>query len=117
MLRDTDGSIVSVAAALGYASQTAFAAAFNSNGKFAHRLALANTFAIVANHTRLVFQIETQHFPGRAGQVYRLGLHGGHGAEIVDLTQNCQSMLELLGSMLFKLIGDALYSAPLITCE
>jgi AraC family transcriptional regulator len=28
MLRDTDASIVSVAAALGYASQTAFAAAF-----------------------------------------------------------------------------------------
>ena len=28
MLRDTDASIVTVAAALGYASQTAFAAAF-----------------------------------------------------------------------------------------
>jgi len=28
MLRDTDASVVSVAAALGYASQTAFAAAF-----------------------------------------------------------------------------------------
>ena len=28
MLRDTDASVVSVAAALGYSSQTAFAAAF-----------------------------------------------------------------------------------------
>jgi AraC family transcriptional regulator len=28
MLRDTDASVVSVAAALGYASQTAFSAAF-----------------------------------------------------------------------------------------
>ncbi len=49
MLRDTDASIVTVAAALGYASQTAFAAAFKKLiGRNSERLAEARALAAIS---------------------------------------------------------------------
>ena len=53
MLRDTDASIASVAAELGYASQTAFAAAFRrSDRRNAERLAATRALATISAVTK-----------------------------------------------------------------
>ncbi|MBB4397514.1 AraC-like DNA-binding protein [Bradyrhizobium sp. ERR14] len=53
MLRDSDDSIVSIAAALGYSSQTAFAVAFKkADRREPERLAQAQALAAIAMQPR-----------------------------------------------------------------
>ena len=52
---------------------------------FTHRLALAHTFAVIANCLGFVFEIKAQHFLRFVRDPYGFGLHRRHRTKIVDL--------------------------------
>jgi len=73
---------------------------------FTQLLALADSFAIVSNGFRLVFEIELQHLFGFFRRPDDLGFNRWHTAEIVNLFSDDQCVVQFLCGVLFKFACD-----------
>ena len=86
------------------------------HGIFAKCITLANTFAIIANRLRFIFQVKAQHFLGSCRGAHLFRPDRRHSPKVVNLFGNNQGAAQLFLDIFSSSAAMFMYSAPFRTC-